>query len=211
MRKLLTVSIFIFAFFAFSFGQNSNCPTISVTGPKNFQPDGEIDFTADVSGIDVSRVGYKWTVSEGVIVQGQGTPEILVSIKGLYDNAIKATVEISNLPEGCPNTESETGIITVNLKSVLVGGMNSSSKVNYDDIDAIINDLKEKSDWKLYLISYPDRKGSEKKANTKLKQITDYLSKKEIAAERIVVIKGSEGKDEIQFWLVPPGTELPTP
>ena len=170
-----------------------------------------MDFTATVSGIDTSKIGYKWTVSGSKIVQGQGTPRILVSLKGLQDIPITATVEILNLPEGCPNSESETGVLTIHFKSKLVGEIDNSSKVNYGNIDSIISELKENPDWKLYVISYPDKKGSEVKANKNLNRITEYLSKNEIAAERIVVVKGSEGQDKIRFWTVPPGSEAPTP
>jgi hypothetical protein len=55
------------------------CPTIEIAGPKDesISP-GDSAFTVSVSGGTQSSVTYEWTVSNGDISRGQGTPSIMV-------------------------------------------------------------------------------------------------------------------------------------
>lgn len=169
MRKIFIASIFIFTFCAFTFGQNSNCPTISVTGPSAVvQPGEAMDFTASVSGFDASKVGYKWTVSENRPFQGQGTNKIKVKVKsfsevkGAYEDIIKATVEISNLPEGCSNTVSETGVLACSCTPIILDEFGdiplNEQKLR---LSVIKDELEKNSEYVAYIIFYRSEKNND--------------------------------------------------
>lgn len=95
--------------------QECSCPTLSVSGPDQPIPQNEpMTFTANVSGGNQDGIIYSWSVSQGTIVSGQGTPVISVDISGLPDaSAITTTVSISNT--GCGSCgilqDSETGFV----------------------------------------------------------------------------------------------------
>lgn len=84
------------------------CPTISITGPDKLT--GEDVFTANVSGGSQESVTYEWSVTNGEILEGQGTPSVTVRM----DFASSITVKIGGLEGGsCFDTETtefESGV-----------------------------------------------------------------------------------------------------
>ncbi len=87
------------------------CPTIfSVIGSENARAGETITFTANVSGGTAFDLAYNWTVSQGEIVEGQGTPEITVKTTKEMTGTIEATVEIGggSLCDVCLRTKSKT-------------------------------------------------------------------------------------------------------
>lgn len=85
------------------------CPTIEVNAPKSPASASEIiTFTANVSGGGSGEsITYNWVISDGVMVEGQGTPVIRVATDSkMAGKKIKATVEIGGICEECPKTES---------------------------------------------------------------------------------------------------------
>jgi hypothetical protein len=84
------------------------CPTLTVDAPKSPVEIGEaMTFTANVSGGSGEEITYNWTISDGEIIEGQGTPFIKVSTNSkMAGKTIEATVEIGGVCEQCPKTES---------------------------------------------------------------------------------------------------------
>ena len=82
-----------------------NCPSISISSPNRLTKRNEaIIFTAETNGGTQDHIKYKWSVSNGIIVAGQGTRQILVkSAPNVKDNVVTATVEFSGLcTDSCP-------------------------------------------------------------------------------------------------------------
>jgi hypothetical protein len=82
------------------------CPTIEIAGPRDdsISP-GENAFTANVSGGTRDSVKYEWTVSNGQILSGHGTPSIVVKFTDESTKAVASvTVSIGGIdPRGaCP-------------------------------------------------------------------------------------------------------------
>jgi hypothetical protein len=71
-----------------------DCPSISITGPDRLADVSE--FTANVSGGSVSEITYEWTVTNGVIVEGQGTP----TVKAKLEATSSITIKIGGLEGG---------------------------------------------------------------------------------------------------------------
>lgn len=85
------------------------CPTVAVNTSASPVKAGEtMTFTANISG-GSSDVSYFWTVSDGEIIEGQGTPVIKVATTSkMAGKIVKATVEIDGICEDCSKTESAT-------------------------------------------------------------------------------------------------------
>lgn len=75
---------------------NCACPEISVSSSKTFVKAGEtISFTTNVSGGTSGELDFIWRISEGEIIDGQGTPTINVkTTPEMAGKKVKATVEI---------------------------------------------------------------------------------------------------------------------
>jgi hypothetical protein len=87
------------------------CPTtFSVTGKEKVRASESLIFTANVSGGTATSITYNWTVSQGEIVDGQGTSQIKVKTTREMTGVIQATVEIGGigLCETCTRIESAT-------------------------------------------------------------------------------------------------------
>jgi hypothetical protein len=89
------------------------CPTLDVSGGGSVKAGKAVEFTANVSGGTAPDITYDWTVNQGEIVEGQGTPKIKVKTTSEMTGTITATVEIgsSGLCADCPRTASETAVI----------------------------------------------------------------------------------------------------
>ncbi len=87
-----------------------NCPGILVSGPTAVAKRGDtLIFTAEVNGGDQDRVKFNWIVSDGTIVFGQGTKQILVkTLPNMKASYITATFEVAGLCSDCQNTASAT-------------------------------------------------------------------------------------------------------
>src|SRR6185503_19470106 len=73
------------------------CPTITVRAIGNGSDNEPIAFTAKLEP-GTPDVTYNWTVTAGVILAGQGTPDIQVSPQGLAGQRLTATVDVGGLP-----------------------------------------------------------------------------------------------------------------
>ncbi len=89
------------------------CPTLSAVAPVSPIKAGEtMIFTADVSGGSGEMVTYDWTISDGKIIEGQGTPVLVVATNAkMVGKTIKATIDISGVCDSCPRTAEASGLI----------------------------------------------------------------------------------------------------
>ena len=87
------------------------CPALEIKAPKDSVKAGEIiTFTANISG-GLSEISYQWTVSQGEIIEGQGTPQIKVkTAREAAGGSLTATVELSSpqVAAICQRIASET-------------------------------------------------------------------------------------------------------
>ena len=90
-----------------------DCPTLGVYGGGAIRAGDNVNFVAQASGGSAAEIAYNWTVSQGEIIKGQGTPQITVKTSSVMTGEIKATVEIngSGLCADCPKTAFETATI----------------------------------------------------------------------------------------------------
>ena len=97
--------------------ETGRCPKVSVeTSPVAVIDGYPMIFTAKVSGAasgGTDKLKYHWTISNGEITEGQGTPEIRVDTLGLQGEEIKATVKITGLSKHCKTRASATGFVKI--------------------------------------------------------------------------------------------------
>jgi hypothetical protein len=87
------------------------CPTISMVGPSGVMCRGQrYSFSATLAGVDPRfSPTYKWSVSAGTIISGQGTYAIEVDASSAGGKPITATLEVGGvIPEGCKKVECYT-------------------------------------------------------------------------------------------------------
>jgi hypothetical protein len=85
------------------------CTALLVSGPSEVEAGKSIIFVANVTGGEPGLTPtYKWSVSSGTIVKGQGTPAIEVNANGVAVCEVTATVKVGGLHPECENQASST-------------------------------------------------------------------------------------------------------
>ena len=217
MRKIFIASIFVFTICVFTFGQNSNCPTFSLTGPSAVPQKGEtITFSVQVDEkAKNSNLEYVWSTSQGKIIEGQGTK--VITVEWDLNPDMTATVEIKGLPEGCENSDSETVFVCSTPSSIMFDESEiSSNQPGSEKLDTLISELKNNSDETAYFIIYPHKKDSPDEIKNKENYIRNYLLSNKIEADRLVFVTADNDEYEsddsvLRIWRVPAGATPPTP
>lgn len=188
-----------------------SCPTISVTGPSTTtEPGGTMTFTANVSGGSQSSVTYNWSVSNGRIVEGQGTPTITVSTEGLSDTTITATVDIGGTDCNCTDlSDSETGVVsrppTPTLQDEFGAIQNDDVKVRVDNFYQSLN-----ADPNARGVIIID--GTNRDAARREKVIRDHIAFRGLDINRVTFVRGAaDGELRTRFFVVPAGATDPQP
>jgi hypothetical protein len=87
----------------------ATCGVVGVDGPAQVDVGMPIRFKARISGMShITRPEFKWSMSAGTIMMGQGTGEIMVDTTGLGGVVLTATVELAGVPLGCQGSGSST-------------------------------------------------------------------------------------------------------
>ena len=81
------------------------CPTVALSCRDTVEAGTILTFTATV-GVGLNKPTFKWTVSEGKIVSGQGTSYVNVDTSNLEGKIVTATFELGGDDPACPNTAS---------------------------------------------------------------------------------------------------------
>lgn len=154
------------------------------------------------------RIKYAWSVYNGKIVSGQGTPTISVSTDSLAET-INATVNIEVLPDGCEMEASTSGLICECIQPYLI---DEFSKISDEDtkarLDNLLISLQSDPSVTGYIINY----GSTKENSKREKLFKDYIFNiKRQNESRIKFINGGKEKEiRTRFWIVPAGANPST-
>ena len=91
------------------------CPALEITAANSVKAGETVTLTARVSGGFESDITYNWTVSQGTIAEGQGTPQIKVKTsREMAGGSLTAALEISSerIAGICERTATQTVSIT---------------------------------------------------------------------------------------------------
>ena len=215
MRKIFIASIFIFTFCVFAIGQNSNCPTVSVS--ETSEPAigrKEISFSASVKNFNSDKIEYVWSASDGFIITGQGTDTITVRANpNTIEFTPTVTVEIKGLAEECEVSDSETAtIICAPSASLLDSFELTANPINVEGLDVLVSEVEKDSNATVSIIIYNKGELPSKLVKEKEASIKKYLSDKKVADDKISIINSpNDGSDRVLIFIVPAGATPPTP
>jgi hypothetical protein len=187
---------------------SNQCPTITIECiSDNDCCNSPFEFVVHINGKrPTDKPVYKWSISAGEIVSGQGTASIKVDAAKYPGQVVTATVEIDGLEPGCAKTASVTQTICDSPASRLFDQYgNISFTKEKSRLDMFANQLKEMPGAQGYLIAYND---SRKRAERAKQYLVD---KHNVEAERIVVVEGGKREDlTIELYIVPAGANPPS-
>ncbi|HXG85870.1 MAG TPA: hypothetical protein VNI84_17755 [Pyrinomonadaceae bacterium] len=187
------------------------CPTVTVTGPSDVTtPGGTLTFTANISGESPTSTTYDWSVTQGEIISGQGTPVITVqSSSAMAGQNIVASVRIGggNLCATCGATSQETAAIQGLPESVLFTTIGVAPN---DEVRGILDNYfvelqNNPTDQGYIIVSGPARA-----ATARERLIRNHIRFRNFDASRITIVRGTETPEvETRLYRVPAGAENP--
>jgi len=195
--------------------QQCQCATVDVSGPSGITNPGDtMTFTANVTAGTYDPT-YNWTVSNGTIESGQGTPSIVVrTTREMAGQNVTATVNIGGAPStcSCDNVnDSETAGVAPNPEPVLVDEFGAMPN---DDIrgrlDLFFAELSNNPNNQGYIINY----GTPAQVATRERLIRNHITFRKFDASRITLVNGGDtgsGQPSTKLYRVPPGANNPTP
>lgn len=190
--------------------QQPHCPSLLVLGPSGIIKPGEVgNYAARVQtqGKE-SDLQYKWTVSRGEIVSGQGTGKI--EVRNPEGWSMTVSVEVGGFPVGCPNTASETAGAPLQVpqakKLADIPGPLSHASFS-GEVDALNQDATAQ----LYVFLSGSKRSRSRSLEQKRKLVLANIAPAvEGGSGRITIVSETETNDKAVFWLVPAGATPPS-
>lgn len=156
------------------------CGIIDIDGPSEVAPDTPLVLKAKVTSLlHTSKPEFKWTVSAGTIMKGQGTDEITVDTDGLRGVELVATVELSGAPLGCKASASRTTYLET---AAIACGMpfDRYGDIKFEDEKARLDNFSIQLSHELlatgYIVMWVGRETFEGEAAERLARARSYLS-----------------------------------
>lgn len=193
----------------------SPCPRFEIQNPamRTVREGQPVMFAANISGGDKTVTpSIVWTVSAGVIKDGQGTRRIEVDTNGAgADRQIVADLWLGGYAPECGSQAPAQSIKVVPPASKADEFGDLAVEKENERIEAIAGVLSQSSD-NLYLIAYAGRSNVRGYAGTALRRIKAQLATRGIPANRIGAIDGGfREQPAYELWIVPEGAEPPRP
>lgn len=190
------------------------CPTLSVTGPSGVPVSGEpMIYEASISGPMPKEVTYRWTVSGGVIADGQGTKRISVVYPKESEDTITATFKILGLPKGCPAEASESVTICGPPAPILIDEFPTVLKtIDKERFRVAVGEQKNNPNDQLYIIEYFPSGTSAFDIRERHRKLSEFLVRKGELDESSITIITAERKEPLtKIYRIPPGATNPAP
>jgi hypothetical protein len=192
------------------------CPTVWIDGPTTqVDPGTSIVFTARLTGLNpTTQPKFRWELSAGTIMAGQGTPSVTVETTGLGGAVITAKVFVGGLSRDCPTQAS--GSSNVFPPGIVCGlPLDSYGDIGFEDEKARLDNFviqlfnQEKSTG--YILVYAGRLSYEGEAAERLLRAKDYLVKhRRMKPEQIITIDGGYKEDfEVILMIASQGATAP--
>lgn len=215
MKNLPFASIFIFTLCFHVIAQTNKpqtCPEVDVKGPAGVVKPDELAVFHAYLGKEAEnyKIEYEWLVSNGEIVEGQGTSTIKV-LQKKFGDLVNATVKIKGLPESCPSTDFEEFAIAVHYSARIIDKFSIPvTQISKIRLNNFAIELQKEPDSLAYIVEIFKENTPQKSIQRKIQKIIDYLEKERgVEKNRIVIKTAAFDKNLTQLWIVPAGTEFP--
>jgi hypothetical protein len=191
------------------------CPEIVAGGPPDSGLlDSNLSFRVTHAPQSLrAKVTYKWTISAGSIVGGQGTAAINTDLAGARSQHVEVTVEVGGLSGSCPGSVS----YTLPPRIACVRPLDSYGNIRFEDEQArldnyaieLLNDPMAEG----HLICYGGRQGRSGEAGRRCVRAKKYLvERRGVEASRLLVVDGGFREYlTVEPWVVPAGALPPQP
>lgn len=192
------------------------CGIVGIDGPDRVEPNTTLYFKVRTTGmLHTTKPEFRWTLSVGTIMSGQGTDQISVDTFGLGGQNVTATVELSGVTLGCNGSAS----ITTEVEPPPIGcgrPFDEYGDINVEDekarLDSFVIQIFNIPLSSGYILMTAGQKTYRNEATQRLNRAKSYLvNVRDIDPSRIVTVDCGFTQDLIiKLFIAPPGVTPPT-
>ena len=191
------------------------CPAVEIVCPTNVGIDQPLTFTSRASGgvpANITPV-YKWTVSAGTIIAGQGTDTIKVDTAGLAGQTVRASLSVGGYNLEC----AADCAISIPLPKLNSRRFDEFPDIARNDEKARLDnfgiELQNDPTATAYVIVYPGKSGKRGEVQQHANRVVEYLvNSRQLDERRIVTLVGpARDKLQVELWITPQGAPPPNP
>ena len=213
--QILSVSLLLLFASAVRAQTPVTCGIVDIDGPSDVEPNTPVVFKVKITGpIHTTKPEFKWTLSAGTILTGQGTDQIDVDTVGLGGLDLTVTVELLGAPSGCRASASR---ITQVKGAPFVCGLafDQYGDIKFDDekarLDNFAIQLMNQELASGTILMSAGQETFENEARERLDRAKSYLvNVREIDPGRIVTVDCGFAQDlSISLYIVPFGALPP--
>ena len=191
------------------------CGIVDIDGPDAVDPGASAVFKVKITGpIHTTKPEFKWSLSAGTIMTGQGTDEITVDTIGLGEQVVNVTVELLGAPQGCRALASKA--TQVKVQPIVCGiAFDRYGDIKFEDekarLDNFAIQLMEHSPAVGIILVSAGKRTYHNEARERLDRAKSYLvNVREIDPNRIVTVDcGFDSELRTTFYILPPGIVPP--
>ena len=214
-RQFMTVAVFVLVTFDVSTAQSSDrCQILSVESAAEADSGTYVVFSAKLNPeVPTAKAEFKWQITVGTIISGQGTSSITVDTSGLGGQSIDATVSVSGISTLCSTSANQS----VAVLSPPPCGMafDEYGDIRFEDekarLDNFAFQLFNQKSATGYIFAYAGKQTYEGEAAERLLRAKNYLVKvRDMDPARIIVVDGGYQEEfRVTLILVLPGATPP--
>lgn len=188
------------------------CKEVRVSSDINkYDKEESINFSATTTYPPEMGEVFRWKVSAGEIIAGQGTNAIIVDLKNVSDKHITASAENDDLPDSCP----KLGYTIADLAKKPLQ-IDSAVRYNYSDLSARMDALRVALSndplAKGYIIVYANRDRGTADMERAIRSVQRIFAFLQLDRNRYTIVRGGyRDADTVDTWLLQPGDTLPQP
>jgi len=191
------------------------CPTINISCPTDQVITGTpATVSVKLSDLDPkASVTYRWVLSAGTIMSGQGTPTIVVDTTSL-DGNVTVTIEIGGLSSECDRVRNCSFLAAPIKDPPYSNKFDEYSDLKFNDekarLDNFAIQLQQQPGAQGYYVIFGSCDGE---ADQRSQRAVDYLvNNRQIDRGRITVVNGGCREQlTVELWICPTGAGAPTP
>jgi hypothetical protein len=189
------------------------CPTSLVSSPDSVNEGTSFFAAVNVSGGEKSVTPtYRWTISTGTILKGQGTTTIEVGTTGLGTQTITVTVDVRGYNPNCSTSASASAYVVKRPEARKFDEFGLLAKKDSNlRLDKFAIELMNDPGSQGYILGYGSRTSAVGTGRQTAEAAKTYLvDVRNVGNSLITVDGGYKEAVTIELWIVPAGATPPT-
>ena len=190
------------------------CPAVEISCPTAVAIDKALTFTSHYTGGTPGITpAYKWTVSAGTIIEGQGTDTIKVDTTGLAGQTIRASLSLDGYNLEC----AADCAVSIPVPKATSKRFDEFPDITRNDekarLDNFVIELQNDPTATAYVIVYPSKYSKRGEVQLHARRVVEYVVNARALDQRRIVTLVGPARDalSVELWVTPQGATPPNP